>query len=122
MASLAYSTPVSIPSHERGVSVARSLTAMREADRAPFEGRGCIILDGKLVVFDVGAYPQVGAPALVVFGDGRMEVVPMPSMDDAPRQGMNPGFLMVRVSAPKVGGCRATGEQAALVGAVRMAR
>lgn len=109
------SQPLSVPRDftvERGVSTAS----------ASKSGLGCVILDEGAVFFDANEYPAAGAPALVVFGDGRMEVVPMPSMDDDPRRGLNPGFVMIRVSGPKIGGCRAAGEQAALVGAVRVAR
>lgn len=60
MAANAYSI-THVPTHQRGGPVTQAVVAMRQSERAPYEGRGCIVMDGQLVVFEAGRRPGPGS-------------------------------------------------------------
>jgi hypothetical protein len=113
MAANAYSI-THVPTHQRGGPVTQAVVAMRQSERAPYEGRGCIVMDGQLVVFEAGRRPAPGHPALVVLQDGSLAVRPVEEAWTQP----DPGFVFVASSEPLHRGVSSVRCKVALVGAV----
>lgn len=112
MAARAYSTPA--PASLRPIARVPAVVA----EPLPFEGRGCVILDGELITFDAGRRPSINGLALVVRGDGRLAVVPVPEQYTDPHRAVRSGFIMVESDGPRPYGARSCREEVALVGAV----